>query len=355
MIRKIPETFGLAQHQDVYAAVAQRVYVPSLAPDFAYVHWRDEYELPAVENAYDHAHRLTGGFTNVDVVTLEHTLKAQPETLRIFRLILGFTPQEFAAATQASATRMGVRILGVGRVKGMEAGRLTTAGAAKICAETIRDAMAGKLFPPGSGAVVSKLAKPDTRQGWDSVRKFARDGVPLAVYLHQRHYGGAFRQLLDATSGKRGDIIEDAVEALFRDNGIPFLRTGSDNQEEIVRRFGLTVRPAPDFVVYDPVASDTLRALLECKGANDGGTARDKAARFQALRGEAARLGGIPLFAVLAGLGWKRTADALGPVVRHTDGRVFTIPTLASMVTAEPFPALVGSASAPDDSPDDDD
>lgn len=34
----------------------------------------------------------------------------------------------------------------------------------------------------------------------------------------------------------------------------------------------------------------------------------------------------MPLFAVLSGLGRTRTADALGPVVRDTDGRAFTIP-----------------------------
>ena len=99
------------------------------------------------------------------------------------------------------------------------------------------------------------------------------------------------------------------------------------------------MRPAPDFVVFDETGS--LRALLECKAANDGGTARDKAARFAALRAEATRLGGVPLFAVLAGLGWTRTQDALGPVIRDTDGRTFTIPTLAEMMKVQPFLTLI--------------
>jgi len=136
-------------------------------------------------------------------------------------------------------------------------------------------------------------------------------------------------------------VIEDAVADLFDQHQVPFVRTGSKNQEEIARRFGLTVKPAPDFVAFD--ANGQLRAILECKGANDGGTARDKAARFRSLRQEANRLGGIPLFAVLAGLGWTRTADALGPVVRDTDGRAFTIPTLGEMLTVQPFPTLVNT------------
>jgi len=54
-----------------------------------------------------------------------------------------------------------------------------------------------------------------------------------------------------------------------------------------------------------------------------------------------ARLGGVPVFAVLAGLGWARTADALGPVVRDTDGRVFVPATVGSMIDTEPFRRLV--------------
>jgi hypothetical protein len=55
LIRKIPEEFGKAQHQAVYAAVAKAVYASELAPDFAYVHWRDEYELKPIERAYEKA------------------------------------------------------------------------------------------------------------------------------------------------------------------------------------------------------------------------------------------------------------------------------------------------------------
>ena len=43
---------------------------------------------------------------------------------------------------------------------------------------------------------------------------------------------------------------------------------------------------------------------------------------------------------VLAGLGWRRTQDALGPAVRDSDGRVFTVQTLPGMMTVEPFPGL---------------
>jgi hypothetical protein len=147
--------------------------------------------------------------------------------------------------------------------------------------------------------------------------------------------------VLDATSEQRGNLIEDAVEDLFTTAGIYFIRTGSHNQAEIATRFEVTIKPAPDFVVYD--SAGVLRAMLECKGANDGGTARDKALRFERLRDESLRLGGIPLIAVLSGLGWTRVNDTLGPVVRDTDGRVFTLATLPEMLTVAPFPSLVGT------------
>ncbi len=90
----------------------------------------------------------------------------------------------------------------------------------------------------------------------------------------------AFRQVLDATSVLRGNLIEDAVEALFKENGISYVKTGSHNQKDIKDRFEVSVTPTPDFVVFDP-ADGSLKAMLECKGTNDGGTARDKALRFK--------------------------------------------------------------------------
>lgn len=123
-------------------------------------------------------------------------------------------------------------------------------------------------------------------------------------------------------------------------HGVPFIRTGSHNQGDIAARFEVQVAPAPDFVVFDEAGH--LRGLLECKGANDGGTARDKALRFKTLKAESVRLGGIPLIAVLGGIGWARVNDTLGPVVRDTDGRVFTLSTLNEMLGITPFPALIG-------------
>jgi len=216
----------------------------------------------------------------------------------------------------------------------------TTPNQARVAAITLSRVIDGSLFGEALAGIRSKQAKVDTENGWRSVRACAENGVPFSSFLHQRHYGGAFRQVLDATSSKRGDIIEDAVEALFKSNRMLFLRTGSHNQAAIAQQFEIRVNPTPDFVVYDHAG--VLRAMLECKGTNNGGTARDKAPRFERLRAESVRLGGVPLFAVLGGIGWARVNDALGPVVRDTDGRVFTIPTLSDMLQVSPFPQMIG-------------
>ena len=342
-IRLVPQNHGTGEHQAIYAEIARSGYVQHLAPDFAYIHEADFYELPAFRAAYDTASLRTNGFTNVSAAVLAETFQLNPETLLVFRTMLGLTGQEFAHASGLVAEPLGVRPLSQAKVNSMErdASR-TTEEQALLAAETIVRVMAGELFGEPPGDLKSKQDKPDTIDGWESVRRYADGGVPYEVFLHQRHYGGAFRQVLDATSTLRGNLIEDAVEALFRHSRVPYLRTGSHNQAEIESRFGVRVTPAPDFVVFD--GHDTLRAMLECKGANDGGTARDKALRFATLRREAVRLGGVPLLAVLSGMGWARVNDTLGPVVRDTDGRVFTLANLDEMLSVAPFPELVGTA-----------
>ena len=273
--------------------------------------------------------------------------------LLVFRTLLGLTKEEFAHSSVLAAGPDSLERLSSSQIDTMERTTIATeprepARAASTRAlrqataagRTVVKIMDGELFGEAPPGLRSKQDKPDTANGWDSVRKFAIAGVPLKVFLHQRHYGGAFRQVLDATSSRRGDLIEDAVEALFTEHGLSFIRTGSHNQADIAARFEVHVTPAPDFVVFDP-RDDGLKAMLECKGTNNGGTARDKALRFNRLRDESVRLGGVPLIAVLSGIGWTRINDALGPVVRDTDGRVFTLSTLNSMLEVAPFPSLL--------------
>lgn len=100
LIRRIPEEFGTAQHQAVYARVAERSYAHHLKPDFAYVHWRPDYELEPLTAAFEDAVATTNGFSRVDHTDLVRAIATAPRTLRVFRLILGLTGAEFAEATE---------------------------------------------------------------------------------------------------------------------------------------------------------------------------------------------------------------------------------------------------------------
>jgi hypothetical protein len=341
-IRLIPQRHGTAEHPEIYAAVARLAYVPDLAPDYAYIHGADFYGQRYFEEVYAAAAKSTAGFTKVSESDLAAAIADNPRILLVLRTIVGFTKEEFSQSTRLAGKTVDLPPLTPSKVDSMERkGTAATPEQARIAAATLCRIMDSSLFGKPPGNLLSKQAKPDTKAGWASVRHFASGGVPFPLFLHQRHYGGAFRQILDATSTLRGNLIEDAVESLFTDNGIPFLRTGTGgNQAVIAERFEVQVTPAPDFVIYDN--SGSLRAMLECKTINDGGTARDKAPRFALLRRESIRLGGVPLIAVLGGTGWARVNDTLGPVVRDTDGRVFTLATISRMLSVFPFPSLIG-------------
>ncbi len=339
-MRQIPQRHGTDEHPAIYAEVARRLYVEHLAPDFAYFPTGPFYELTYFEASYAAAVAGTAGFTEVSAQDLAATVKATPRALLALRVVTGLLKKEFASSTKLVAQPLGLSAISDSKVDSIEkSGTAVSDEQAQIIGETLHRILDGSLFGDPPGEFRSKQHKPDTVDGWATVRSMATDGVPYATFLHQRHYGGAFGQVLNAMSEARGDLIEDAVEALFTQHGVLFIRTGSHNQAEIAQRFEVHVTPAPDFVVFD--ASDNLRAMLECKGANDGGTARDKALRFRTLQTEAVRLGGIPLLAVLGGLGWTRVNDTLGPVVRDCDGRVFTLSNLPEMMTVAPFSQLV--------------
>ncbi|MCA0213835.1 MAG: hypothetical protein LCH79_11750 [Proteobacteria bacterium] len=236
-IRLVPQRHGTAEHPAIYAGIARSLYLEHLAPDFAYVHEATFYEREHFNAAYAVASAQTQGFERVDEDTLTRLLVISPKTLLVFRTMLGLTKEEFAHSTLLAAAPLELAALSAGKIDSMERkGTATHADQARVAALTIAAVMDGTLFGEPPTGLKSKQEKPDTHEGWATVRDYARRGVPYDVFLHQRHYGGAFRQLLDATSTRRGDLIEDAVEALFREHRVPHIRTGAHNQEDIARR-----------------------------------------------------------------------------------------------------------------------
>jgi len=329
----------------VCAAIADACFVPNLAPTFHFIPFPPKYaDEGGFKRAYDLAARLTQGFTDIGGATIADAIRQAPATLRIFRLIAGYSPTELAATIEflTNAT------LSVASIERLEnGGRASTRTAAGIAAagdllSAITGGQGGFAIAPELRAAGfrSKSDKPDTREGWRTVAKWHGDGVPYSELLYQRFFGGSFRQVQDAGGYLKGDLLEDAVDQLFVSNGVPFLRTTSDSAQRLAREtFGVTVTPAPDFIPHD--TNDIAKALLECKSASDGGTARDKAARFRNLKTEGERLS-IPVIAVIEGFGWRRTSDALGPVVASCDGRVFSLKNLSDLLRVEPITSLLG-------------
>lgn len=344
VVRSVSEEVGRQDARAVYSSLAEEFYVPTLTPTHAHTFWREEYTLAAFQRSYTLAHQHTSGFNNTDETTLIAVLRNHPASLLTFRTIVGYTPSELAATSQEVADADGLTRPTQSTINSMEAGDHTRRNATPALARTIDRLVRRTLYTDLAGGMRVKQAKPDTEDGWESVRRFAREGVPFAVFLHQRRYGGAFRTLLDATSGQRGDALEEPVSAVLSEHGVPHVRPNNQDTVNWVRNeLNIRVRPEPDVVIHNANATAAV-AILECKAANDGGTARDKAARFQTLAQEADRLR-IALFGVLSGYGWRRTTDALGPVIEACEGRVFTPQTLPEIVGVHPVSDWVSTAT----------
>jgi hypothetical protein len=348
-IRAVPHNFAGRDHQDAYAAAAGAYYVGALAPHFHLVPWLDKYaDHPGFVAAYDAAAAGTSGFTQCAPADIEAVIRAHPPALRIFRLMTGYSVSELAEAVSALG---GVSVSGSVIDRLESGGAITARHAAAIAAVASQlhgiIAGTGGFHVPGpmqAQGFRGKTDKPDTAAGWTTVADWHANRVPYAELLYQRFYGGSFRQLQDAGGSRKGDLLEDATEELFRQNRVPYVRTVSGTQASVGSQFGVSIRPAPDFVIHD---GHSPRALLECKSAGDGGTARDKAGRFVSLRNEANRLGGAAVIAVLDGFGWRRLPDALGPVVRDCGGLVFSAANLTDLLSVEPVASLVGTGPPP--------
>lgn len=204
-IRQIAARHGTNDLPTIHAQVARRLYVPHLAPDYAYIPDAEFYGEAHFQAAYDLVARLTNDFAQVDPVHLATVIAAHPTTLLVLRTITGLSKSEFSATTILVAEVIGANAVSVNKVDSMErTGTATTAAQAQVLAETVCRLIDRSLFGDAPAGWRVKQDKPDTSTKWEAVRNFAADGVPYSLYLHQRHYGGAWRQVLDATSVTRG-------------------------------------------------------------------------------------------------------------------------------------------------------
>lgn len=107
------------------------------------------------------------------------TIEAQPTILLPSRTMTGLLKKESAWTTKLVAEPLNMKPLSENKIDSMErSGSATSAARARIAAETIDQIMGGDLFGDPPGQFKSKQDKPDTVEGWHSVRDYAAYGVP---------------------------------------------------------------------------------------------------------------------------------------------------------------------------------
>ena len=287
----------------------------------------------AFENAYKNLARHTDNFADVSERNIIRALTQHPDTLAPLRMILGLTHNEMSWAmklTSDGTTTSGATLKKFERSPSPERSTARRNEMIKIIAGTAMAVMNRSILQIPFTArrfFHSKLDKRDTLDGWSTVAA-AAGGVPYSVLLYQRYVGGVWRQVQDAYSEVKGDnLLEQPIADLLDAEGISYYRsgTGAAGAALTERRFGLS--PGPDFVV--PENSPTV--IIESKVAEDGGTARDKAARIK-YASETAKARGLLPCAVIDGKGWSERPSALVEIVIATEGRTYSLATLAHLL-----------------------
>ena len=336
----------LAKHGEEAEASRElltRSYLRHVSPSFHLVPKGDSmFAEDAFAEAYEALALGTDDFARVDEASLRATLLECPAALAPLRMILGLTHNELAVAIRLHDPESNVA---GGSLKNLERSapqerttatrqRIVGSIAGAVLAMMNRDLL---TVPPRVTTYFhSKLDKSDTVSGWQSVRDHI-GGVPYSMLLFQRYVGGVWRQVQDAYSEVKGDaVLEIPFQDLLDAHGVPYHRTrrGATGAAETAARFG--IRPGPDFIIPDH--SPTL--VVESKVAEDGGTARDKAARIRTLV-TAANERGLRACALIDGKGWTERPNALCDVILATQGRTYTLSTIDQILELPEIQALV--------------
>lgn len=291
-------------------------------------------EYAVFEGGYEALKRTTKGFRDMTPAPVLALVWQTPITLIVMRAMLGFTPSEWADAASA---RTGTDVSqGAARSidRKVRIAPETPLREAGISADRIRALVvtACQLLIDGPEEVeegfIHRLHKADTRGGLESVVPLADLGVPYAMLLYERFLGRPFAGHRDSVSELVGDILETAIEELLTRHGITFRKT---KRAERVQGF----EQAPDFIIpneFNP------QIVIEAKIAEDDGTARDKVTRVQhlhtlSMRGRTAAQGpAYEVVACIAGRGFKQRKQDMRKLLEATQGKVFTLQTLAQLV-----------------------
>ena len=245
--------------------------INSLQSDFLLVPKGDRFIEPdRFRAAYEVLRRSTDDFSRTERDRVWMAVREDALSLVVLRVILGFSPSEWAKATQEATgtTISGEQAGGLDRDirAGKEHLRLSRLQSAdkKLRVEAMIST-ACDLIGQGTGDVaadvIHRLDKVDTREGMAGLQKLAADGVAYDVLLYERLLGRPFATLRDSVSRQVGDVMELAVLDRLIAARVPFYKT--KNRERIE---GFPV--APDFFIpnkTDPAAVVEAKTVVSAK------------------------------------------------------------------------------------------
>jgi hypothetical protein len=303
-------------------------YSARLTPQYHAVPWGDLIvERDDFADVYKRTSELVADFSALTPQKVSSVIQQYPRSLMVFRLIVGYTWNELADIVYS---KLGTGI-GSGKIKQFETAdsleSIPGAGLKKKCdllGEALVHIVDGTLMPLpkelDSEEWRSRQFKVDTVDGWSSVSECVNGGVSFVDLLYERYTGRPFAYVRDALSEKKGDILEDALEKLLLQHGVPYERIQDNNMPGF--------KQAADFALpdrHDP------EVIVEAKLCEDGGTARDKASRIERLKAPCEKRG-ILLAALVDGKGFRRFDDVLMPIVQNTSGHTYFLENIEEML-----------------------
>ena len=326
-----PDRFG-PRISEIIEAAARR-YETYLTPLYHVVPWGDlVVDRAHFLHVFERTRELLPDFGSSTVDEIADAILRFPSALMVFRLITGYTWNELSdivrTATQVRVSGQKIRAIEraavLADVPGSEEANTRRIRAIAEAIDGVVERRIMKLPEDVDPAHFrTRQHKADTERGWQSVQDCATDGVGYGDLLYERYTGRPFAYVRDALSEKKGDVLENALVALFEEEEIPYDRVTTNSVKGWAQ--------APDFFLPD---RSRPRVALESKIAEDGGTARDKASRIERLS-RMCRERDVLLIAAVDGKGFRRFGDVMLPIIRNTRGYTYTLQNLDEIADIE--------------------
>jgi hypothetical protein len=290
-------------------------------------------DYPAFAAAYETLKKCSDGFTRFEHTAILSTALQKPVVLIVLRVILGFTPPEWAYLASSrkgldipqGAARTLDRDIRMHPARPLKPGP-TTLVRIMALVETACD-LIEKGCPTVAADKLHRFSKADSLEGIVSVKHLADLGAPYAMLLYERFLGRPFAGHRDSVSELVGDGLESAIEEQLSRAGITFRKT---KRAERLAGFD----QAPDFIIPDEFQP---QIIIEAKLTEDDGTARDKATRVIRLcqmsdERKRSGKGSYEVIACLAGRGFGVRREDMRQMIFHTKGKIFTPRTIDRLV-----------------------